>query len=94
MTPGKTPEKTPENRNPATGRDDGADRDLSDAEAYEQIAALLQGSQGVLGEEALIRHTAARLALLEEHFARLCTVVGKLEQEIRLLKGEVSDDPS
>jgi hypothetical protein len=34
------------------------------------------------------RNLAARLALLEENFARICTVVGRLEQELLLLKEE------
>ena len=69
------------------------DKRLPELEEYEQIMALLQGPQGHVGEEKLNRNTAARLALLEENFARLCIVVGKLEQELGLLKGEVSDEP-
>ena len=33
---------------------------------------------------------AARLARLEEHFARLCTVVGRLEQELAGLRGQAA----
>ena len=84
---------TSENRKPETGRDDNEDKGLLETEEYQQIAAMLQAPQGLLGEENLIRNTAARLTLLEEHFARICTVVGKLSQEISLLKGEKPDEP-
>ena len=84
---------TPENRNPEASRDDNEDKQLLGAEDYEHFAALIQGSQVRLGEENLARNTVARLALLEEHFARICLVVGRLEQEIRLLKGEAPDEP-
>ena len=85
----------PKNRDPETVRDGNEDERLLETEAYEayeQITALLQGPQATSGEENLARNTAARLALLEEHFARICTVVGKLEQEVRLLKGEKPDE--
>jgi len=85
----------PENRDLETGREDNEDERSLEIEEYEQIFALLQGSQGSqgsLGEEKLIQNTASRLALLEQHFARICTVVGKLEQEIRLLKGKMPDE--
>ena len=73
--------------------DDKEDKRLPEIAEYEQIMSLLQGPQGHVGEEKLNRNTAARLALLEENFARLCLVVGKLEQELRLLKGEAPDEP-
>ena len=83
---------TLENKTLETGQDDNEDTRMLEAAEYEQYAALLQGPQGLLSEENLIRNTAARLALLEEHFARICTVVGKLEQEICLLKGKKPDE--
>ena len=82
----------PESRDLETDRDDSEDRRSLEIEEYEQIFALLQGSQGALGEENLTQNIASRLALLEQHFARICTVVGKLEQEIRLLKGKMPDE--
>ena len=83
----------PKDRNPQTGRDGNEDKELLEAEEYEHFAALLQGSQRLSGEENQTRNIAARLALLEENFARICLVVGRLDQEIRLLKGEAPDEP-
>ena len=84
---------TSKNRSPETDRDGNEDKQLLETEEYAHIAALLQGSQGLLGGQNLAQNTAARLALLEENFARICLVVGRLEQEILLLKGEASDEP-
>ncbi|MDR2161281.1 MAG: hypothetical protein LBO77_03980 [Desulfovibrio sp.] len=42
-----------------------------------------EGPASRAGGTAVIQ---ARLSLLEENFARLCTVVGSLEMEIRLLR--------
>ncbi|WP_157137623.1 type II secretion system protein E [Solidesulfovibrio carbinoliphilus] len=52
------------------------------------MAAMVAGLCGapVATETAL----AGRLARLEEHFARLCTVVGRLEQELAGLRGHAA----
>lgn len=45
------------------------------------------GAGGAGGQGASLHTLGARLALLEESFARICTVVGRLEQEVLALQG-------
>lgn len=42
---------------------------------------------------ALCRSQGARLALLEESFARICNLVGRLDQELEMLREEVRGAP-
>jgi hypothetical protein len=43
-----------------------------------------------MDDKARLRSLLARLSMLEESFARLCTVVGRLEMELREMKGDSS----
>jgi hypothetical protein len=85
--------KSEDNRNAEADRDGGKDEASSETEEYEHIAALLQGISTFSKGDGPPWNAAARLALLEENFARICTIVGKLEQEVLELKGKKPDEP-
>lgn len=70
----------------ANGQDREPEKAMDGEEAI--MAAMVAGLCGAPAatETAL----AARLAGLEEHFARLCTVVGRLEQELAGLRSQAA----
>jgi hypothetical protein len=72
--------------NATPGRGQKLEREMDGEEAI--MAAMVAGLCGAPAatETAL----AARLARLEEHFARLCTVVGRLEQELAGMRGHAA----
>ncbi len=63
-----------------------------DMEAYMAALSGLAGgpSPAQAPAGASLPALAARLARLEEHFARICTLVGRLEQEVRALTAEAA----
>lgn len=69
-----------------TGQGREPEREMDGEEAI--MAGMVAGLCGAPAdtETAL----AARLARLEEHFARLCTVVGRLEQELAGLRSHAA----
>lgn len=47
------------------------------------------GCQGVVSESERVRSLSLRLSMVEENFAKLCNVVGRLEMEVRELEEKV-----
>ncbi|WP_300161038.1 hypothetical protein [Solidesulfovibrio sp.] len=63
-----------------------------DMEAYMAALSGLAGgpSPAQAPAGASLPALAARLSRLEEHFARICTLVGRLEQEVLAIKEEAA----